>query len=103
MYDPAVVLAALDANQWRVIALCGFAMLCNYTWFIAAVRRGLRDRVVPIPVFCVLFWLAGDASMVLRSARTLHWQTQKPVRLVGPDGVVPLDADSDLSTPATRG
>jgi hypothetical protein len=66
MYDPAAVLAALDANQGRVIALCGFAMLCNYTWFIAAVRCGLRDRVVPIPVFCVLFWLAGDASMVLR-------------------------------------
>ena len=33
----------------------------------------------------------------------IDMQTQKPVRLVGPDGVVPLDADSDLSTPATRG
>ena len=66
MYDPAPVLAALDHNKWRVIALCGFAMLCNYTWFFAAVRQGFRDRVVPIPVFCTLFWLAADASMLLR-------------------------------------
>ncbi len=37
---------------------------------------------------------AADADTMLRSARTLHWQTQKPVRLVGPDGVVSLDTAS---------
>jgi hypothetical protein len=66
MYDPELVLASLDRNAWRVLALCGFAMLCNYTWFFAALRQGQRDRVVPIPVFCTLFWLVGDASMLLR-------------------------------------
>jgi hypothetical protein len=45
---------------------------------------------------------AADVATMRRSARTLHWQTQKPVRLVGPDGVVPFDADAE-ETPATRG
>jgi hypothetical protein len=66
MYDASAVLAALDRNALPVLLLCGFAMLCNYAWFLAAVRQGLRDRSVPIPVFCTLFWLVGDASMVLR-------------------------------------
>jgi hypothetical protein len=65
-YDPQQVLAALDRNTWSVIGLCGVAMICNYAWFFAAVRQGYRDQVVPIPVFCTLFWLAGDSSMVLR-------------------------------------
>ena len=72
MYEIAPVLAALDANRWRVIALCGLAMACNYTWFFAAVRQGLKDRVVPIPVFCTLFWLVADASMVLRYQLWFH-------------------------------
>jgi hypothetical protein len=66
MYDVGSVLAALDRNKWGVLLLCGLAMACNYTWFVAALRRGLRDRVVPIPIFCTLLWLVGDASMVLR-------------------------------------
>jgi hypothetical protein len=66
MYDPYEVLAAIDRHRWGIVALCGFAMICNYTWFFAAVRQGLRDRVFPIPVFCIFFWLAGDASMVWR-------------------------------------
>jgi hypothetical protein len=77
MYDSTPVLAALDANMWKVLALCGVAMACNYTWFIAAVRQGLRDETVPIPIFCTLFWLAGDASMVARYERWFveidHW------------------------------
>lgn len=66
MYDPYEVLASLDRNMWPVLGLCGFAMLCNYTWFFAAVRQGFRDQVVPVPLFCTFFWLAGDASMVMR-------------------------------------
>ena len=31
---------------------------------------------------------ATDADALQRSARTLEWQTQKPIRVVGPDGVV---------------
>jgi len=66
VYDPYPVLASIDDHRWGILALCGLAMLCNYVWFIAAVRQGFRDRVYPIPVFCTYFWLAGDASMVLR-------------------------------------
>ena len=36
---------------------------------------------------------AAAADMVKRSARTLAWQTQKPVRVLGPDGVVSHDVD----------
>jgi hypothetical protein len=46
---------------------------------------------------------AADAAMLRRSARTLHWQTQKPVRLVDPGGVVSLDAAAEEATPAPRG
>jgi hypothetical protein len=66
MYDTTQVLASIDANAVPILLMCGLAMLCNYTWFIAAVRQGLRDRTTPIPLFCTLFWLVGDASMVLR-------------------------------------
>ncbi len=66
MYDPNQVLAALDQNAAKVIALCSVAMICNYTWFFAAVARGFKDQVIPVPVFCTLFWLVGDGSMVAR-------------------------------------
>ena len=66
MYEPDAVLASIDQNMWKVLALCGFAMVCNYTWFIAAVVKGFREQVVPVPIFCILFWLAGDSSMVYR-------------------------------------
>lgn len=66
MYDPHAVLAALDANKAGVIALGGAAMLFNYTWFYQAVRRGLRDRVFPVPIINVLFWLCGDGTGVSR-------------------------------------
>ena len=32
---------------------------------------------------------AASAEMLERSARTLEWQTRKPVRVLGPDGTVP--------------
>ena len=32
---------------------------------------------------------AASAEMLERSARTLEWQTRKPVRILGPDGLVP--------------
>jgi hypothetical protein len=66
MYDPILVLAAIDSHKWGVLSLCSIAMLCNYIWFIAAVRQGFRDRVYPVSLFCTLFWLAGDSSMVYR-------------------------------------
>src|ERR1700730_19346401 len=80
MYDPQQVLAAIDQHKWPILALCAFAMLCNYTWFIAAVRQGFRDRVFPIPMFCTFFWLAGHGSMVLRYDQWFnvyrHWYVE---------------------------
>jgi hypothetical protein len=32
---------------------------------------------------------AASAEMLERSARTLGWQTRKPIRVMGPDGAVP--------------
>ncbi|MGH3626998.1 MAG: hypothetical protein ACRDRL_06095 [Sciscionella sp.] len=29
-----------------------------YTWLIGAMRAGRRDRVYPLPVFCIAFWFA---------------------------------------------
>lgn len=72
MYDAQLTLAAIDRNAIPILALCGFAMLCNYTWFIIIVRRGFRDRVYPEPLFCTFFWLAGDGSMVLRFDEWFH-------------------------------
>lgn len=46
---------------------------------------------------------AVDVEMMKRSARTLAWQTQKPVRLLGPDGVVAHDSAEEASTPAVGG
>jgi len=66
MYDPALVLAAIDQHRLGILLLCGLAMIFNYIWFVAAVRQGIRDQVYPIPLFLTYFWLAGDGSMVLR-------------------------------------
>ena len=40
---------------------------------------------------------AMDADALQRSARTLGWQTQKPVRVLGPEGVVPVDERGPLA------
>lgn len=41
---------------------------------------------------------AADAETMKRSAQTLAWQTQKPVRVLGPDGVVSHDVDEAGAT-----
>lgn len=66
IYDPLAVLAALDANKWAVIGFCGAAMAFNYTWFYQSLRQGFRERVFPLPMGIVLFWLCGDATGVSR-------------------------------------
>jgi hypothetical protein len=45
---------------------------------------------------------ASDPDRLARTARTLAWQTQKPVRVLGPDGAV-MDGDAVLDAPASRG
>lgn len=39
---------------------------------------------------------AASAEALQRSARTLAWQTRKPVQVLGPDGAVPL-GEGDLA------
>jgi hypothetical protein len=41
---------------------------------------------------------AADADTMKRSAQTLAWQTQKPVRVLGPDGVVAHDVEAAGAT-----
>jgi hypothetical protein len=64
MYDGHQVLAAIDNHRIWILALCSLAMICNYTWFFAAYVIAWREKVYSIPIFCTLFWFAGDASFV---------------------------------------
>ncbi|NMO91674.1 hypothetical protein [Actinomycetospora sp. TBRC 11914] len=66
MYDPAELLATIDAHRWPLLITCGLAMIANYVWFIAAFRRARRERVYSIPLFCTFYWLAHDSSLVYR-------------------------------------
>ncbi len=66
MYDPHVVLQALDANKFGVILFCGLSMIFNYIWFALAAIKGFRDKVYPVPLFTTLLWLCGDGTGVLR-------------------------------------
>jgi hypothetical protein len=65
MYDPHIVLAAIDAHRMGVLAFCGLAMVFNYIWFALAAIRGFRDKAYPVPLFSTLFWLCGDGTGVL--------------------------------------
>lgn len=65
MYDMNMVLSAIDKNAIAILSLCAAAMICNYIFFIAGALRGFRDKVYPFSVFCTLFWLSGDGSVVL--------------------------------------
>ena len=40
---------------------------------------------------------ASGVEALQRSARTLGWQTQKPVRVLGPEGVLPVDNRGPLA------
>ncbi len=72
MYDARTVLSAIDRNAPYILALCAAAMLCNYIFFIDAARRGFRDRTYPFSVLSTLFWLSGDASVVLDYNLAFH-------------------------------
>ncbi len=51
---------------------------------------------------------AANEEMLRRSSRTLQWQTRKPIRILGPDGVLSHDAKGEdelahRGHPAPRG
>jgi hypothetical protein len=64
MYDGHETLASIDNNAVSILALCALAMVCNYTWFFASYMIARREKVYSIPIFCTLFWFAGDATFV---------------------------------------
>ena len=39
-------------------------MVFNYIWFFSAYVIARREKVYSIPIFCTLFWFAGDATFV---------------------------------------
>lgn len=63
-YDPWAVLNAIEQHKVAVFALLGGALICNYIWYVEAVRVARRDRAYCIPLACTYVWLAHDASLV---------------------------------------
>jgi hypothetical protein len=72
MYDGRQTLTAIDNHMVWILALCALAMLCNYTWFFASYVIARREKVYSIPIFCTLFWFAGDGSFVARYDTWFH-------------------------------
>lgn len=80
MYSAEDLLTRMTDHKWAVIAVCAFAMIGNYIFFIAAFRESLRLRMYTIPIFCTLFWFAHDLSFVYRFDQWFndygHWYTE---------------------------
>ncbi|WAJ43262.1 hypothetical protein OK015_18835 [Mycobacterium sp. Aquia_216] len=72
MYDGRQALTAIDHHMVGILVLCALAMIFNYTWFFAAYVIARRDKVYSIPIFCTLFWFAGDGSFVARYDTWFH-------------------------------
>jgi hypothetical protein len=66
MYPAVQTLSLIDQNKLAILCLCAGSMICNYTWFFAAVWQGFKDRVYPLSMVSVLFWLTGDGTVVVR-------------------------------------
>ena len=66
MYDGHQMLAVIDSHRVGILALCALAMVFNYTWFFAAYVIAWREKVYSVPIFCTLFWFAGDGTFVAR-------------------------------------
>ena len=72
MYDGIQTLATIDHNRIGILALCAFAMIFNYIWFFAAYVIAWREKVYSIPIFCTLFWFAGDGTFVAHYNTWFH-------------------------------
>ncbi len=66
MYEAQDLLTRIDDHKWWVIAVCFFAMVGNYIFFIVCFRESMRLKLFTIPIFCTLFWFAHDLSFVYR-------------------------------------
>jgi hypothetical protein len=80
MYEPYAFLATVDRNAVPILLICAGSMLANYTLFIESFRVSRRRRMVTMPVFCTMFWLAHDASYVAQYTKWFdgydHWYTK---------------------------
>ncbi|MDB5968378.1 MAG: hypothetical protein JWQ90_828 [Hydrocarboniphaga sp.] len=65
MYDPAAVLAAVDAHPVPVLLLCGAALLGNAIYYFESMRLGFRDRVYTMPLAGLYFFIPHDMSYAL--------------------------------------
>lgn len=63
-YDTLEVLNAIDDHKVAVLALAGLALIGNYVYWITALRLGARDRVYPMPLVCITFFLVHDGTYV---------------------------------------
>ena len=72
MYDGLQTLSAIDHHTVGILVLCALAMVFNYIWFFAAYVIARREKVYSIPIFCTLFWFAGDGTFVARYDTWFH-------------------------------
>ena len=72
MYNPEAVLAAIDDHKWKIFVLACVSIVSNYIWFVEALRVARRDRCYSIPLFCIMFWFAHDASYLYRFSDWFH-------------------------------
>jgi uncharacterized membrane protein len=72
MYNGFQTLAAIDQHKVWILALCSLAMICNYTWFFVSLVIARREKVYSIPIFCTLFWFAGDGTFVAHYSTWFH-------------------------------
>jgi len=80
MYDGIQTLAAIDKNKIGILALCALAMIFNYIWFFSAYVIARREKAYSIPIFCTLFWFAGDGTFVAHYSTWFnhyhHWYVE---------------------------
>jgi hypothetical protein len=72
MYDGLQTLTAIDNHRVWILALCALAMVFNYIWFFAAYVIAWREKVYSVPIFCTLFWFAGDGTFVAHYNTWFH-------------------------------
>lgn len=66
MYDPRVILEALDDHTWWILSGFGLAMVCQNIAMIRAVVMTHREGWISIPLSLTFLWFAHDLGAVVR-------------------------------------
>jgi hypothetical protein len=72
MYDPQLLLQAIDANRLPFLAFSSLALVFNYIFFVGAALAARRDRAFAIPLFLAAFWFAHDVSYIVKYDLWFH-------------------------------